>query len=81
MEIFDAITNGNYRPSVLGAKYGVSPAAMTRFASLKWSNGNGNTVPQLWLNLARYVVNLPQYSKMLYETGLYDKLCSVVQED
>ena len=81
MEIFDAIINDTYKPSVLGSKFGVSPAAMTRFASLKWSNGNGNTIPQLWLNLARYVVNLPQYSKMLYETGLYDKLCSVVQED
>jgi hypothetical protein len=79
--IFDAISTDSYKPSVLGARFGVSPAAMTRFASLKWKNGNGNSIPQLWANTARYVVNLPQYSKMLYETGLYNKLSSIVLED
>lgn len=79
--IFDAISTDSYKPSVLGARFGVNPAAMTRFASLKWKNGNGNSIPQLWANTARYVVNLPQYSKMLYETGLYSELSSIVLEN
>lgn len=78
--IFDAIDTANYRPSVLGREFGVSPAAMTRFASLKWDTENAK-IPQLWQNVARYVVHLPQYSKMLYETGLYDTLSSMVLED
>lgn len=79
--IFDAVIIDNYKPSVLGAMFGVNPAAMTRFASLKFDTNNGNNLPQLWRNVARYVVNLPQYSKILYETGLYDKLSSMALED
>jgi len=79
--IFDEISTDSFRPSVLGRKFGLSPAAMTRFASLKWDRCNGNNIPQLWANTARYVVNLPQYSKILYETGLYDKVSSIVLED
>ena len=82
VSIFDAISTDNYKPSVLAKDFGVSPAAMTRFASLKWKNSKGNSnIPQLWANTARYLVNLPQYSKILYETGLYNKLSSIVLED
>lgn len=82
VSIFDGISTGSFRPSLLGREFGVSPAAMTRFASLKWRNGNGDSyIPQLWENTARYLVNLPQYSKLLYETGLYNKLSSIVLED
>ena len=81
VSIFDGISTGSFRPSLIGREFGVSPAAMTRFASLKWRNGNGDSyIPQLWENTARYLVNLPQYSKLLYETGLYNKLSSIVLE-
>ena len=79
--IFDAINTDTYKPSLLGAEFGISPAAMTRFASLKWSgNGDEKQLPDLWKNVARYTVNHSDYSKLLYETGLHDKLSSLVQE-
>ena len=78
-DIFEEINNDRYQPSLLAEKYNLSPASMTRFASIKWSR-NSNSMPQLWQNLARYVVNSSKYSELLDQTRLSGKLLSMVKE-
>jgi hypothetical protein len=80
--IFSDIRDGSYELSSLAREYGLSKAALSRFAGSEWFKGlehkSKEAIPDLWTNTASLLANHPPFMEAVENAGYAGKLETVL---
>ena len=68
--VFEQIAAEDYHDGRVAESFGLSTAAMSRFAGSRWRPGDGRDVPDLWANLASVLLEHPGFRSLLTQTRL-----------
>ena len=75
--VFERVAAEDYHDGRVAEAFGLSAAAMSRFAGSRWKPGDGRDVPDLWANLAGVLLEHPGFRSLLVETRLLDMVAQV----
>jgi hypothetical protein len=80
LEIFEAITDGEYEALSIAEIFAISPATLSRFACSHWSSDTGYNipVPDLWLNTAQVLAGHPAFTDTARETGVLGRVKEIL---
>ncbi|MFH1614962.1 MAG: hypothetical protein ABIG61_07750 [Planctomycetota bacterium] len=72
--IFESLagTGSDYR-NIL-SEFGLSKATFSRFAGSRWNNNGSSFIPDLWKNTAHVLANHPDFTEVVKEAGLWNKV-------
>lgn len=82
LRVFEAVVSGKYRPSAVARAFGLSKAAMTRFAGSRWStrpHGSPAGVPDLWRNMAQILATDEKFIEAAVKIGVWKRIASLAQ--
>lgn len=82
--IFESIAGGNLKAQPLAKEFGLSDAAMSRFASTRWSrvpNLRFSNVPDLWSNTAQVLATNPDFSAAAGRAGVLTTISQIIESN
>ena len=77
LEIFDALQEDEIEDGRMADKYGLSKATFSRFAGVRWQDGNG-IIPDLWCNTAHVLAGHPVFNEAAQESGVWARVQAAV---
>ena len=80
--VFEDVASGQYRPSVVARTFGLSKAAMSRFAGSRWStraHAEPANIPDLWRNMAQILAGDEGFIEAAKKAGVWDRVVSIAR--
>jgi len=82
LRIFSDLTTGDYEASRIARDFGLSKAAMSRFAGTTWTEKSGNSermiIPDLWQNTAKALAGNAAFMETVFTSGFTDRFTMVL---
>ena len=76
--ILSALADGNYKPSEIARAFGLSKAALTRFAGPRWARSKAGSIPDLFRNLAFVLAHDPSLVEAAIAAGVWARVDRIV---
>ena len=80
LKIFETLADGEYEALSIAKSFGISPATLSRFAGMSWSNDTGNElpVPDLWLNTAQVLAEHSVFTEIAENAGVLSRVKEIL---
>ena len=76
LAVFDNIAESDRTEEELAGEFGLSKAALSRFAGSKWAKGHDGTttpIPDLWRNTAQVLRYDPRFTEVAKQAGVFER--------
>ena len=70
LHIFDDLSEETYKEGQLADSFGLSEAALSRFAGSRWHKASQGQVPDLWMNTAEMLASHAAFTEAAEEAGV-----------
>ena len=79
LRIFDELADGCYEDKRVSRAFGLSPAALSRFAGTRWESASGSRPPDLFANAARVLAAYEPFTEAAKQAGVWDQVQMTLQ--
>lgn len=76
-DIFEGISQGDYRDAEIASRHSIDPATFSRFAGTRWRTKENATVPDLWRNFAQLLAREPLLAEACERAGVWARVATV----
>ena len=76
--VFESLVDGSYDEKTLAKRFALSPSALSRFAGSRWQGKQDSRPPDLWLNCAHLLANVPDFTQAARSAGVLSRVQETV---